>query len=242
GTTDYTTTGGAGSGAAMGTGTSYGTSDRDMTTSGATSGAAMGSATDYGTSDRDMTTSGGFQSGTRDVGADQGEVSIPVVEEQIRVGTREVESGGVRVDTRVEETPVREQVNLRDEQVRVERRPVDQAVDASTVTDAFREGTFEVRERDQEAVVQKDARVVEEVVINKDVQERTETVEDTVRRTDVDVQEMSGDARGTGYTGTSGTTGGYTDASTTMGGNERRTGLDVDNSGEAGDRDRRNNF
>ena len=257
GGTDYTTTGGTGTGTTMGTGTGYSTSDRDMTTSGATSGVAMGSATDYGTSDRDMTTSGGFQSGARDVGADQGEVSIPIVEEQIRVGTREVESGGVRVDTRVEETPVREQVNLRDEQVRVERRPVDQSVDASTVTDAFREGTFEVRERDQEAVVQKDARVVEEVVINKDVQQRTETVEDTVRRTDVDVQQMSGDTRSTGYTGTSGTTGGYTDTSATTGGNEgriestlgdakagfeRRTGLDVDNSGEAGDRDRRNNF
>ncbi len=255
GSGDYSATSGTGSGAASGSATDYGTSGRDVGTS------------DYGTSGRDVgttggafasdTTSGSFGSGTRDIGTDQGEVSIPIVEEQIRVGTREVESGGVRVDTRVEETPVREQVNLRDEQVRVERRPVDQQVDASTVTDAFREGTFEVRERDQEAVVQKDARVVEEVVINKDVQQRTETVEDTVRRTDVDVQEMSGDTRSTGYTGTTGTTSGYTDASGTTGENEgriestlgdakagfeRRTGLDVDNSGEAGDRDRRNNF
>ncbi|HSH81561.1 MAG TPA: DUF2382 domain-containing protein [Herpetosiphonaceae bacterium] len=123
------------------------------------------------------------------------QVAIPVVEENINVGTREVERGGVRVDTRVEETPVREQVNLRDEEVRVERRPVDQRVDAPTVTDAFREGTFEVRERDQQAVVQKEARVVEEVVVNKDVRERQETIEDTVRRTDVDVREASGDTR-----------------------------------------------
>ena len=123
------------------------------------------------------------------------QVAIPVVEESLNVGTREVERGGVRVDTRVEETPVREQVNLRDEQVRVERRPVDQAVDASTVGDAFREGTFEVRERDQQAVVQKEARVVEEVVVNKDVRERQETIEDTVRRTDVDVQDSSGNPR-----------------------------------------------
>ena len=123
------------------------------------------------------------------------QVAIPVVEENINVGTREVERGGVRVDTRVEETPVREQVNVRDEEVRVERRPVNQAVDASTVSDAFREGTVEVRARDEQAVVQKEARVVEEVVVNKDVRERQETIEDTVRRTDVDVQEASGDTR-----------------------------------------------
>jgi len=258
GTSDVGTTGGMGTGAAMGSATDYGTSGRDVRTSDYdTSGRDVGTTGTTGGAFASDTTSGSFGSGTRDVGTDQGEVSIPIVEEQIRVGTREVESGGVRVDTRVEETPVREQVNLRDEQVRVERRPVDQQVDASTVTDAFREGTFEVRERDQEAVVQKDARVVEEVVINKDVQQRTETVEDTVRRTDVDVQEMSGDTRSTGYTGTTGTTSGYTDASGTTGENEgriestlgdakagfeRRTGLDVDNSGEAGDRDRRNNF
>jgi uncharacterized protein (TIGR02271 family) len=260
----YTGTADRGTGAAMGSATDYSTTDRtttDYTTTDRTTA-------DYTTTDTSRT---GFQTGTRDVDADQGEVAIPVVEEELRVGTREVETGGVRVETRVEETPVQEQVTLRDEQVRVERRAVDQPVDATTIADAFREGTFEVRERDEEAVVDKQARVVEEVVINKDVDQRTETIQDTVRRTDVDVEEIAGQTRTSGYTETGRTTGtGVSDVGTTgtsgmagtsgtatTGGDEgpiertlgdaksateRTSGLDLDRSGDVGDRDRRDNF
>jgi uncharacterized protein (TIGR02271 family) len=119
----------------------------------------------------------------------RGETTIPVVEEELKVGKREVERGGVRVESRVEEKPVTEQVQLREERVHVERRPVDRPV---TDTDkAFREGTLEVTERAEEAVVSKTARVVEEVVVGKEVAEHTETVHDTLRRTDVDVQEVN---------------------------------------------------
>ncbi len=43
-------------------------------------------------------------------------------------------------------------------------------------------------------VVEEELRVVEEVVVGKEVAERTETVRDTVRRTDVSVEEVEGDA------------------------------------------------
>ena len=122
-----------------------------------------------------------------------GEQVIPVVEEEIAVGKREVETGGARVNVDVEEKPVEEQVTLREENVRVERRPVDRELTDADAT-AFKEGTFEVRERAEQAVVDKRARVVEEVVIGKDVQERTETIRDTVRRTNVDVEELPGSA------------------------------------------------
>ncbi len=117
-----------------------------------------------------------------------GEATIPVMEEQLEVGKRAVERGGVRVRSRVIEKPVEEAVRLREERVSVERRPVNRPVTDADLN-AFREGTLEVRERGEEAVVSKQARVVEEVVINKDVGERTETVRDAVRRTDVDVEE-----------------------------------------------------
>jgi len=119
----------------------------------------------------------------------RGETTIPVIEEELQVGKREVERGGVRVESRVEEKPVTEQVQLREEHVHVERRPVDRPVTAGD--EAFREGTLEVTERGEEAVVSKTARVVEEVVVGKQVEERTETITDTVRRTDVDVQEVN---------------------------------------------------
>ena len=165
-------------------------------------------------------TTGTTRTGTSNTNLYQGgEAVIPIIEEEIRVGKREVESGGVRVETRVEETPVQEQVTLRDEQVRVERRPVDRPIDPSRVDDVVREGTIEVRERDEEAIVDKQARVVEEVVINKEARERTETIQDTVRRTDVDVEEIPGQTRASGVTETSRT---------------RRS--------DVGDRDRRDNY
>jgi uncharacterized protein (TIGR02271 family) len=122
-------------------------------------------------------------------GVYRGQTTIPVVEEELQVGKREVERGGVRVESRVEEKPVAAEVQLREEHVHVERRPVDRPV--TDADKAFREGTLEVTERAEEAVVAKSARVVEEVVVGKQVEEHTETIRDTVRRTDVDVQEVN---------------------------------------------------
>ncbi len=121
----------------------------------------------------------------------EGEHVVPIVEEELKVGKREVETGGVRVQTRVEETPVSEQVELREERVTVERRSVDRPVGADTI-DAFQEKTIEMTERAEEAVAEKTARVVEEVVIGKEVDTRTETISDTLRRTDVDVEQIGG--------------------------------------------------
>jgi uncharacterized protein (TIGR02271 family) len=122
---------------------------------------------------------------------ESGEARIPVIEEELRVGKREVEGGGVRVRTRVVERPVEEVVRLREERVNVERRPVNRPITEADLN-AFREGQFELRERSEEAVVAKEARVVEEVAVNKEVGERTETVRDTVRSTDVDVEQTGG--------------------------------------------------
>jgi len=138
--------------------------------------------------------------------SDVGEQVLPVVEEEIDISKRTVESGGVRVSTHIEERAVEEQVNLREERVNVERRPVDRpATDADF--NAFQEGTVEMRETYEEPVVRKRARVVEEVVIDRDVTEHTETVRDTVRRTDVDVDNLSGTTSSGTVTG--GTTSGY---------------------------------
>jgi uncharacterized protein (TIGR02271 family) len=119
---------------------------------------------------------------------------LPVVEEQLRVGKRAVEHGGVRVYSHVTERPVEEQVNLREEHVVVDRRPVDRPLTGNE-PGLFQEGSFEVTERSEEAVINKEARVVEEVVVGKTVNERTETVRDTVRRTDVDVEQIAGTQR-----------------------------------------------
>ena len=62
---------------------------------------------------------------------------------------------------------------------------------------AFREGTIEVTETSEVPVVAKEARVVEEVVVGKTATDRTETVRDTVRRTDVEVEDLDSTRGGT---------------------------------------------
>lgn len=120
------------------------------------------------------------------------EGKLDVVEEQLQVGKRAFESGGVRVVQRITEKPVREVVRLREEHAVIERRPVDRPVQPGEM-EAFREGTLEVHEMTEEPVVAKTARVVEEVRVGKEVKEREQVVEDKVRRKDVDVQRMGGE-------------------------------------------------
>lgn len=120
--------------------------------------------------------------------ADEGEITIPVVEEELTVGKREVERGHVRVHTYIEEVPVEEEVRLRQESVTVERHPADRpATEADLET--FAEESMEFTETAEEPVVNRRARVVEEVTVHQDVEEHTETVRDTVRRTHVDVDQ-----------------------------------------------------
>jgi len=131
----------------------------------------------------------------------QGESTrIPIVEEEMRVGKREVQRGGVRVFQRIREKPVQESVQLREEHVSIERHPVDQPASEADLT-AFKEGAIELREMAEEPVVSKSARVVEEVEVRKDVAQRTEEINDTVRRTDVEVEQLgaSSASRGTDF-------------------------------------------
>jgi len=74
--------------------------------------------------------------------------------------------------------------------VRVERRPVDRALSTSE-TEGLRNQSVEVTEMAEEPVVQKRARVREEVVVGKEVTERTEKIRDKVRRTEVKVEPLN---------------------------------------------------
>ena len=123
--------------------------------------------------------------------------TLQVMREDLKVGKRAVERGGVRVHQRITETPVQEQVTLNEEHAVVERRPVDRPASAADLA-AFKEGEMEIRESAEEAVVSKTARVVEEVSIGKEASQRTETVSDTVRSTDVEVERTGGQK---GYAG-----------------------------------------
>ena len=135
----------------------------------------------------------------RDMASSAGDEVIQAAEEQLRVGKREVGGGRVRVRSYVTERPVEEQVELRQEHVSLERRPVDREVAPGEA--AFQERTIEAVERGEEAVVSKTARVTEEIGLRKDVERETETIRDTVRKQEIEVEDDRGPRKSTG-TGT----------------------------------------
>ncbi len=135
--------------------------------------------------------SAGSRAGT---GADaqmQDQTTIPVIEERMEVGKREVQRGGVRVYTHVTEKPFEADVSLREEHIHVERRPADRPASEADF-DAVRNETIHLTETAEEAVIKKSARVVGEVVVGKETTERSQTVRDTIKKTEVEVEQMDG--------------------------------------------------
>ena len=116
-----------------------------------------------------------------------GEETIQLAEERLRVGKRDVNHGRVRLRSYVVEKPVNESVSLHSERVDVSRRPVDRALGVGE--NLFQECTISAEEHEEEAVVSKEARVVEEVSLGKVVQDRTQEIHDTVRKTEVEVED-----------------------------------------------------
>ena len=129
-----------------------------------------------------------------------GKTAIPIVEEALVVGKREVERGGVRVYTHVVEHPAEAAVTLRDEFINVERRSVDRPATAADFA-AGAGSVVELTATGEEAVVGKTARVVEEVIVGKEATQRTDTIQDSVRKTVVEVEEIPGQTVTKGTTG-----------------------------------------
>jgi len=203
GTTGATTSG-VGLGASdMGTGsvgmgmgaTNMGMGTTDLTPSGTTS-TGMNSV-NMNTGAADITTGSTTGSTYNDTDVNRNNLdtnqAIQVIEENLQVGKREVETGGVRVRSRIVERPVEEHLRLREERINIQRNPVNRPVSDADLNN-FREGTIEMTEHAEVPVVNKEARVVEEITLGKEVTEREEVISDTVRKTEVDVDNLSGDA------------------------------------------------
>ena len=124
--------------------------------------------------------------GASPVGGLGGE-TIQLAEEQLRVGKRDVNHGRVRLRSYVVEKPVNESVSLHSERVDLARQPVDRALGAGE--NLFQERTISAEEHAEEAVASKDARVYAEVSLGQVAQDRTQEIHDTVRKTEVEVDD-----------------------------------------------------
>ena len=162
-----------------------------------------GSDTIYGHTTTDQYNTAGNMGSDTTVGTTEGSAnSIPVIEENLLVGKREVNTGGVRLRSRIVSKPVEESLRLREEFVHVERTPVDRPASTADL-DNFQEGTIEMTETAEVPVVSKEARVVEEVSIGKEVEHHDEVIRDTVRNTEVEVEQLRSDNDRTSGSGSS---------------------------------------
>jgi uncharacterized protein (TIGR02271 family) len=152
--------------------------------------------------------SGTARTATTDTNRTEGEIRVPVAEERLTVGKREVDLGEVDIRKTVTEEEQTASVTLRRDEVNVrevdtEDRPL------RAGEDAFSEGTIRVQLHGEEAVVAKEAIVTGEVVIDKETVAHEEQVSGTVRKQHVDVDKAYQEAR-SGFEQTHATTAGTT--------------------------------
>jgi uncharacterized protein (TIGR02271 family) len=121
-----------------------------------------------------------------DLAAEEDEVRVRRVEEELRAGTRERDAGTVRVRKRVVTERRREEVPTRREEVHVERVPV---VGEVAPEAEIREDEVVIPLTEEEVVVEKRPVAKEEIRIRKEVVEDTEVVEADVRREEIDVDD-----------------------------------------------------
>jgi uncharacterized protein (TIGR02271 family) len=137
---------------------------------------------------------------------DTDEERIPIVEEQLVIGKRAETGRTINVRSRLVSDRVSEDVTLHEEHVTIEHNPINRELSSSEAEAMLIDGkTVSMTERNEEVVVGKKAVVTDEVVVRKEGHDRTEHVEETVRRTEVDVDGeldgVSGNRRGGGLDG-----------------------------------------
>jgi len=132
----------------------------------------------------------GDQAGMRAGTQTEGEIRVPVVEEHLDVEKRQGQLGEVGIRREVVEEKESIPVELRREEVHVERRDVDnRPLGADEAAHAFEEGTIRVPVRGEEAIVTKEAVVTGEVVVNKEQNVERQQITDTVRKQRVEIDE-----------------------------------------------------
>jgi uncharacterized protein (TIGR02271 family) len=118
---------------------------------------------------------------------------LRLAEEQLQVGKKLVESGRTRVRRFVTERPVTTNVTLHEEHAELLRKAVTDPKYFGDIDWADKE--IEVVETAEHALVNKTARIVEEVSLKKIGSEHVETINDKLRRQQVEIEKVGADGR-----------------------------------------------
>jgi len=129
--------------------------------------------------------------GSEKSGLTQDAATVKLHEEELKVGKRQVEAGGVRLRKIIRTETVNQPVELKREEIVVERVPAGAAAQpCQPGTKAFQQEEIYVPLRREEAVIQKESRVREEVRVSKKSQTERQTVSGQVRKEDVEIEEQ----------------------------------------------------
>jgi len=116
-------------------------------------------------------------------------INVPVFEEELVVGKQQEEMGRVHLHKDVVSEQQTVSVNLRHEEVTVERVPFTGRTSQADLQNAFQDQVIEVPVMGEEAVVGKTMHQTEEVRLHKDATQVQEQVSGTVRKEHVTVDE-----------------------------------------------------
>jgi len=118
----------------------------------------------------------------------EGDIRVPVYEEELTVGKRQTRIGDVRLRKEVVTEQQSVPVTLRHEEVTVERVPFTGQASQADSQNAFQSQDVDMAVMGEQAVAGKTVREVEEVRLHKDATQVQEQVTDTVRKERVVVE------------------------------------------------------
>lgn len=121
------------------------------------------------------------------------DITIDLASEEIEVGKRRFDAGGVHLEAHVVAESIGRDVTLKGEHVTVEREKQDRVLSSSDAEKCFHDDAFEMKVRAEVPIVTKSARVVEELVIKKADTQHDEIIRETIRQMDAAITEIAAD-------------------------------------------------
>jgi uncharacterized protein (TIGR02271 family) len=112
------------------------------------------------------------------------ERNIQLKEEEVKLGKREVEAGGVRLRKVIRTETINQPVELKREELVIERVPANTPAGAG---ESFQNEDVYIPLKREEPVVEKTARVTEEVRVGKKVETERRQMSEQVRKEDIEV-------------------------------------------------------
>lgn len=114
-------------------------------------------------------------------------IVIPILEEQLKVGKKLIETAHVRLSKTINESIESLEIPLKEEEIVVNRVPKNELVDVMPAASRYEGDVLIIPVLKEVAVIEKRIMLVEEIHVSKKQTEKTETHEVTIRKEEVKV-------------------------------------------------------